>query len=107
MTRATLSIIDNLVKYMIAAEIMAKLQQEGKKYRKGANNSLVQYTIVERIFELSYNYKPFVAEKHASLEEEVARLQHKNAALQAAVYQIQKKEAENERHIVIGEKWIS
>ena len=45
MTRATLSIIDNLVKDMTAAEILEKLEEEGKKDHVGTKNSLVRYTI--------------------------------------------------------------
>ena len=68
---------------------------------------LVWYTIAGRIFELTCNYKPVIAKKHASLEEEVVRSRHKNAALQAAVNQTQKKESENEHLIGIGKNWIS
>ena len=70
----------------------------------GTNNLLVRYRAAGRIFELPCYYKPFLAKNHTSLEEEVARLQHKNAALQAAVDQIQKKESENESLIRIGKK---
>ena len=44
MKREKLSIIDNLVKNMTAAEIRANLDEEGKKYRAGTKNSLVWYT---------------------------------------------------------------
>ena len=69
MTRATLSIIDNLVNDMTAAEILEKLEEQGKKYRVGTKNLLVRYTIAGRIFELTCNYEPVVAKKHALLEE--------------------------------------
>ena len=85
MTRATLSIIGNLVKNITAAEKLAKLKEEDKKSPAGTRNLLVWYTIIGRIFEIPCNYKPVVEKKHASLEEEVVQLQHKNEALQAAV----------------------
>ena len=49
-TRAALSIIENLVKYMTAAEILAKLEEEGKKDCTGTKQSLVLYTIAGSIF---------------------------------------------------------
>ena len=90
MTRATFSIIENLLKDMTAAEIL-KNGGGGLKSRTGTNNSLVWYTIPGRIFELLCNYKSVLAKKHASLRKKLARLRHKNAALKAEVYQIQKK----------------
>ena len=65
---------------------------------------MVWYTIVGHIFELPFNYNPVGAKKRASLEEEVTWLRHKNEYFQAALDQIQKKEAENKRLIGIGEK---
>ena len=78
---ATLSIIDNLVRDTTAAEVLAKLDEEGKKACMGTNNLLVWYTIAGRKFELPCKYKPVVLKKRASLGEEAARLWHKNAAL--------------------------
>ena len=80
---------------------------EGKKSHAGMNNSLVWYTIARRIFEIPCNYKPVVTKKRASSEEELTWLRHSNAAFHAAGDQIQKKEAENEHLIGIGENWIS
>ena len=68
MTRAALSIIYNLVKDMTAAEILAKLEEEGKKYRAGTKNLLVWYKIAGHIFEFPFNSKPAVAKKNAFLE---------------------------------------
>ena len=67
-------IIDNLVKDMTTAEKLEKPEEEGKKYRAGTTNLLVWYTIAGSEFELPCKYKPVVAEKHTSLEEEVERL---------------------------------
>ena len=68
MTRATFSIIENLLKDMTAAEILAKLEEEGKKYRAGTKNLLVWYKIAGHIFEFPFNSKPAVAKKNAFLE---------------------------------------
>ena len=54
-TRAIFSIIDNVVKDTTAAEILSTLEEEGRKYHAGTNNTLVQYTISGRIFELLCN----------------------------------------------------
>ena len=99
-----MSIIENLVKDMTAVEIMAKLEEEGKKCCAGTKNLLVWYMIAGHIFELTCNYKPFIENNHALLEEELVRLRHKNADFQAAVDQINNKEADKERLIGIGEK---
>ena len=101
MTGATFSIIDNLVKDTTTAEILEKLEEEDKKYCAGTNNYLVWYTFAGSVFELPCNYNPVDMNKHALLEEELA---HKNAAFQATVDQMQKKEAENEHLKGIGEK---
>ena len=66
---------------MNAAEILANMEEEGKKYWVGTKNSLVLYTIAGCIFELNCNYKPDITKKHAYLEEEVAWFWHNNAAL--------------------------
>ena len=47
MTMAILSIIGNLVKDMTAAEILANLEEEGKKARVGTRNLLVRYMILK------------------------------------------------------------
>ena len=65
MARSTLSIIENIVKDMTAEEILAKLEEGGLKYPAGTKNSLVWYTTAGHIFELTCNYKPFVADNHA------------------------------------------
>ena len=53
---------------MTAAEILEKLEEEGKKYRAGTKKLLVWYIISGRIFELTCNYKPVIAKKHSSVE---------------------------------------
>ena len=65
---------------------------------------MVWYTIAGRIYELPFKYKLVVVKNQDSFEEEVARLRHKSASLQAAVDHMQKKETDNERLIGIGEK---
>ena len=95
--------IDNMVKDITAAGVLEKLEEEGKKYCAGTKSSLVWYIISGHTFELPFNYKAIFVNNYASLEEEVACLQHKNADLRSEVDQMQNKEAENERLIGIGE----
>ena len=56
MTKATLSIIDNMVKDTTAAEILVQMEDEGKKSCAGTKNSLVWYIISGRISKLPCNY---------------------------------------------------
>ena len=64
---------------MTAAEVLVKMEEEGKKYCAGTKNSLVWCTFAGRIFQLHCNFNLVVAKKHALLEEESVRLQYNNA----------------------------
>eukprot|EP00957_Ditylum_brightwellii_P198981 15166994-Ditylum_brightwellii.AAC.1 len=58
MTCATLSMIDDMVKGEADYEVIEKLIEQGKRSRTVTKNSLVEYNIAGRTFQLPCNYKP-------------------------------------------------
>ena len=64
----TLSIVENIVKYISAAEILAKMEEEGKNLVRV--QIICWFGILLQDVTLFYfvNYKPYVAKKDASLE---------------------------------------
>ena len=83
MSRATLKMIDDIVKGMEASDIMAKLEASARRSRTGTKNSLVKYTIADRTFELPCNYKPVRINKQSDMEEELKDLRQENVSLRA------------------------
>ena len=83
MSRATLKMIDDVVKGMEASDIMAKLEALARRSRTGTRNSLVKYTIADHIFELPCNYKPVRINKQSDMEEELKDLRQENVSLRA------------------------
>lgn len=83
MSRATLKMIDNIMKGMEASEIMAKLEESAKRSRAGIKNNVVKYTIADRTFELPCNYQPVRKKKYSGMEEELKELRHENVGLRA------------------------
>ena len=83
MSRATLKMIDDVVKGMEASDIMAKLEASARRSRAGIKNNLVKYAIADRTFELPCNYKPVRINKQSDMEEELKDLRQENVSLRA------------------------
>ena len=83
MSRATLKMIDDIVKGMEASDIMAKLEASARRSRAGTKNSVVKCTIADRTFELPCNYKPIRINKESGMEEELNDMRQENVSLRA------------------------
>ena len=104
MSRATLSLIDNLVKGMAVGEVMERLEAEAKRSRAGAKNSLVPYKIADRVFELPCNYQPIRNQAKSGMESELETLRNRCRCLEAANIQYQKKAEEDAELVKLGSK---
>ena len=90
MSRATLSLIDNLVKGMAVGEVMERLEAEAKRSRAGAKNSLVPYKIADRVFQLPCNYQPIRNRTKCGMDDELEMLRNRNRCLEVANIQYRK-----------------
>eukprot|EP00562_Extubocellulus_spinifer_P024009 CAMPEP_0178676302 /NCGR_PEP_ID=MMETSP0698-20121128/35845_1 /TAXON_ID=265572 /ORGANISM="Extubocellulus spinifer, Strain CCMP396" /LENGTH=361 /DNA_ID=CAMNT_0020320535 /DNA_START=153 /DNA_END=1235 /DNA_ORIENTATION=- len=102
MSRATIAMIDKLVKDMTDNEILAELEATAKKSRTGTMNSLVEYKIADRTFSLPCNYQPVRKKKYDELEKEVNDLRSRNGALEAELAELKDAAAEDEPYTVMG-----